>query len=121
MQRPKQLPCIAAALPGVVQSVYTIRLLFASHQPHHKASFHLCPQAFADALDGGVVDGVLWAVSRIKQAHFDGLALPPGLLLQPWVAQKAVLAHAAVRAFISHGGIESCQEAMEVALTMIIV
>lgn len=70
-------------------------------------------------LDRGVIDGAIWSTSLTSEGHFAeaGFREPgalPGedrLLLRPWIPQKLLLAHPAVRVFVSHGGTESCGEA----------
>jgi glucuronosyltransferase/2-hydroxyacylsphingosine 1-beta-galactosyltransferase len=65
----------------------------------------------------GAVDGAVWSVSMTPEAWLveAGLrepgALPDTVLVAPWVPQKLLLESKAVRAFVSHGGAESCGEA----------
>jgi len=63
---------------------------------------------------------VVWATGR-STSQLEGLQLHDRVLLQPWVAQKALLHHPAVAAFMSHGGIESAHEAMGAALPMVVM
>jgi hypothetical protein len=45
---------------------------------------------------------------QAQQAHLEGAELPRHLLLQAWTPQTAVLGHPAVKAFITHGGMNRC-------------
>jgi hypothetical protein len=45
---------------------------------------------------------------QAQQAHLEGAELPQHLLLQAWTPQTAVLGHPAVKAFITHGGMNRC-------------
>lgn len=52
----------------------------------------------------------LWALPQEQQALLDGLSLPPALRVEPFVLQPMVLAHPAVRCFITHAGAGGAQE-----------
>lgn len=84
-------------------------------------------RAFKDLLAEGSIDGAVWSLSMTPAAYLeeagfnDPGAVPPQIRLSTWAPQKALLAHHAVRVFISHGGAESCGEAFYSATPVLFV
>jgi hypothetical protein len=69
-------------------------------------------------IDRGVLDGAVWSLSMTPEETLVAAGFrEPGavpetqILVRPWVPQKALLEHRAVRVFVSHGGTESSSEA----------
>jgi UDP:flavonoid glycosyltransferase YjiC (YdhE family) len=77
-------------------------------------------QGLVDALDQGLCDGVIWAISSTKRGRFPG-QVHPRVQLLGFAPQIALLRHPAVKLFVSHGGAESSHEAMFAGKPMLVV
>jgi hypothetical protein len=77
-------------------------------------------QGLVDALDQGLCNGVVWAISSTKRGSFPG-EVHPRVQLLGFAPQIALLRHPAVKLFVSHGGAESSHEAMFAGKPMLVV
>ncbi|KAK7868261.1 hypothetical protein R5R35_000659 [Gryllus longicercus] len=66
---------------------------------------------------GALPQRVVW---RINGTRVPG-GLPRNVLGKPWMPQQEVLSHPKIRAFISHGGLASTQEALHWAVPAVVV
>eukprot|EP00877_Chromochloris_zofingiensis_P007925 jgi/Chrzof1/3386/Cz12g23150.t1 len=99
-----------------------VYIAFGSHAILSQKHVDTIMIAMTDLIESGVIDGVFWATGSSNSAMFPPAAeLHPAVKLLSWAPQKAILAHPAVRVFMSHGGAESCHESMFAATPMIIM
>eukprot|EP00877_Chromochloris_zofingiensis_P007927 jgi/Chrzof1/3388/Cz12g23170.t1 len=99
-----------------------VYIAFGSHAGLGQQQVDAIMTAMTDLIDSGIIDGVFWATGSTKRAMFPPASeLHPAVKLLSWAPQKAILAHPAVRVFMSHGGAESCHESMFAATPMLIM
>ncbi|RYP44082.1 hypothetical protein DL768_009427 [Monosporascus sp. mg162] len=65
-------------------------------------------------LKEGHLDGVIWSLKRIPapEKGEEQIKSNGNILILPWVPQRAVLAHPAIRLFLTHAGTGSTNEAL---------
>ena len=109
----------AAGIPVVYVAMGTSATLTEHWMRTFTTAFTSCP-----ALPVGLIANnqtrpfrVLWATRNSPRWLTE--ALPASVRVERWVNQPAVLAHSAVRLFISHSGMASVQEAVAVGLPIL--
>ena len=110
---------LQAGAPVVYVAMGSVGLLADDWLRAFVACFTSCPALPADrtATNDTSPFRVLWANRHSPQ--WLSQSLPSSVRLAEWVDQPAVLAHPAVRLFLSHSGMSSAQEAIAVGLPIL--
>ncbi|KAI0220666.1 hypothetical protein L0F63_005604 [Massospora cicadina] len=97
-------------------------IAFGSIFPLNIADINLISTAILLAIENRVIKGAIWALGKTNidqipktiNLHNQTVSFKenPKILIMPWAPQQQILAHPNVRAFLSHGGMSSINEAL---------
>jgi UDP:flavonoid glycosyltransferase YjiC (YdhE family) len=121
------IPPLDAKLQAFLDSHKTMYVAFGSTAVLNERIFKMLMSSMHLAIDSGAVEGVLWGLGNTnlkeipKTYEINGQSYStknildgtnPYIKALGWAPQTAILNHQNTKLFISHGGIESCHEAI---------
>lgn len=95
----------------------TLYVGFGSHVQLLVPEIHAILGGVRLAMEQGTIDSVVWGLANTPPSRFP--PVPASIRILQWAPQPQVLAHAATRLILTHGGIESAFEAIHAQVPIV--